>query len=229
MRRLAVAFGLGVAGCGVLLGIEGDDEDAEIVFPSDGGNSSDDGTSNGEASGDVSTSAVDSGGDAGDAALPAQRRVVFVTQRRMAGDFGGLAAGDTICAAEAADAGLGGQFVAWLSNGSPSFNAKSRFVTDAGWYLTGDGGEVFSGPAAMTNLSAPKVGIDRTAHGQTIGTGQVWTGLWGDGVGFGKDCAGWTTTSNDGVPGNIGVTTTAWTGAAPDFCTAEKRLICFQK
>jgi hypothetical protein len=225
MRRLAFVFGLSIAGCGVLLGADDDDDDIES--PSGEGDAAPDATKGLAADGEVTTNAGDDSGADGSPGVP--RRVVFVTQRTVDGNFGGLDAGDAICAAEAADAGLGGSFVAWLSNGLDEFNAKSRFVTDAGWYLTGDGGEVFSGPPAMTNVSAPQVGINRTAYAQIIPVGQVWTGLWGDGLPYGKDCAGWTTTQNDGVPGDIGATTTGWTGAAPDFCTAEKRLICFQK
>lgn len=228
MRRLAFVAMLLAAGCGVLLGA--DDDDGQIVFPSGDADAASSNTLESDA--DPTTSTADDAGDGdggADAALGAQRRVVFVTERTISGNIGGLGGGDAICAAEAADAGLAGQFVAWLSNGDDAFNAKSRFLGDAGWYLTNDGGEVFTGPSAMTNTSAPKVGIDRTARGQTIGGGQAWTGLWGDGARFGKDCTGWTSTQNDGVPGDIGATTSGWTGAAPDFCTAEKRLYCFQR
>lgn len=220
MRKLAFVGALLGAGCGVFLASDGDDEDGQVVFPSPSNDGSADGT-NGLAN-------DGSGADATDGALAPNRRVVFVTERTVAGNFGGIAGGDAICAAEAADAGLGGQFVAWVSNGSDDFDARSRFVTDAGWSLTNDGGEVFSGPSAMANVGGPKVGIARNARGETV-SGQVWTGLWGDGVRYGKDCAGWTTTQNDGVPGDIGATTASWTGAAPDFCIAEKRLYCFQK
>jgi hypothetical protein len=229
MRQLAVVAALLAAGCGVLLGFDGDDDETITASPLDSGTSDDrDDAVIADGSGEATPSPADSGSDA-EASVAPRRRVVFVTQRSVAGNFGGLAGGDIICAAEAADAGLGGQFVAWLANGNPSFQAKSRFATDAGWYLTNDGGEVFSGPSALNNANGPKVGINRTARGEILDGGQVWTGLYGDGVPIGKDCVGWTTTLDDGVPGNVGSTATTWSVAAPDYCNTEKRLYCFEK
>lgn len=235
MRRPAVlALGLAsIAGCGSLLGLNGDDEDSEVLKQGPGGDAqANDGTTGVDDDGSSTTNVTDDAGDGGDAGKDAvapapRRRAVFATQKTMNGAFGGIDEGDTVCRNEAADAGLDGSFVVWLS--TDNVGAKSRLVTDAGWYLLGpDAAPVFTGPSAIVNGSFPQTAITRDAKGQNV-TGQAWTGTRQDGTTYDSDCAGWSDTGATGVPGVLGAKDETWTGAAPTFCSESKRLLCFEK
>jgi hypothetical protein len=229
MRRLAL-LSFVLAGCGSLLGFSGDDDD-EVTQSGSADAATNDRTGILDGAGDVTTNVTDDSGggkdSAADVTIASRRRAVFVTQKTVTGAFGGLTEGDEVCKGEANDAGLGGTFVAWLS--TSTVDAKSRLVTDAGWYLLGpDAGAVFTGPSAIANGSFPKVPITRDARGQNV-DGGVWTGTRQDGTTYASDCTGWKTTSGTGVPGLVGAQDETWTGAAPDFCNVTKRLICFEK
>jgi hypothetical protein len=71
------------------------------------------------------------GGDTGLTASYAPANLVFVTSTAAAGDFGGLAGGDAICAARARAAGFAGNFSAWLS--TSTVDAIDRLAGSRGW------------------------------------------------------------------------------------------------
>jgi hypothetical protein len=68
--------------------------------------------------------------------LTEQRRV-FVTSTRQTAALGGIAGADAICATQAADANLEGEFEAWLSTISSSVVA--RLSHDGGPFVQVDG------------------------------------------------------------------------------------------
>ena len=67
----------------------------------------------------------------------AQQRRVFVTSTTSGPDLGGLAGADTVCNTLAADAGLGGAWVAWLS--TQSVNAEDRLTPGSGPFVRAAG------------------------------------------------------------------------------------------
>ena len=60
------------------------------------------------------------GGNGGDGGSPSTDRRIFVTSAIQTAGLGGIAGADEICATEAADANLQGEFKAWLSTTSSS-------------------------------------------------------------------------------------------------------------
>lgn len=159
-----------------------------------------------------------------EADAPPPMKRVFVTQAAFAGDFGGLAAADAYCNAEAATAGLGGPFAAWLS--TDDVDANGRFQPGT-YYSPGSKSpsRVISLPAIGQNLDGP---IGFTASGEAVDS-FAWTGTLASGIRSGQSCAGWTTRGGVGTTGRTGRVTGAWTnnGAAP--CSETKRLYCFER
>ncbi len=180
-------------------------------------------------------------------ALPRKRastaRVVFATAAKgtgdlsswpLAGNSAGVAAGDAICKASAAAAGLplAASFKAWLS--AASVDAASRFVHDGPWYRV-DGVRVTESLAAMLdgNLDAA---LQADEHGQplTYYGDQVWTGTLPNGQGgqLQFHCDSWSR-GDDGVYGHVGKSYLAdysWSahgGSGAFICSSPGRLYCF--
>lgn len=224
-RTVALLAAATSIACGSLLAIDDDDE---RTTPNAAG--ADASLADGAVVGDGGTSTTPVDPSDGRGARPRGKRIVFVTSAELPGSFGGLAAADAVCNAEANDAGVGGTFGAWLSIGSGAMvvDAKSRITGDAGWSLV-DGGEVFASPSAIAAGSYPKLGIVTTVRGATVG-GSVWTGTRETGDHYeGADCNAWTDATKAGVKGLVGATDPAWTAAASDYCNVPRRLICFEK
>ena len=101
---------------------------------------------------------------------------VFVTAAKYNGDLGGLAGADAKCQAAADAAGLGGIFMAWLSDGLDS--PGTRFLTlPLGPYITINGATVAGSYGDLTNgtgnINTP---LDITETGASVVAGDsVWT------------------------------------------------------
>lgn len=223
MKKYGVACVVGVAGvlaCGEILPLPNETADA----------SSPDGSTIDGAADDGGGGATDAGAEADADASAARPRVVFVTRKTLAGDFGGFASADALCTAEAADAGLGGSFVAWLSvAGKKPVDALSRLSDRAGGWSLVDGGEVFASKDAIATSTFPKLGIAQTAYGETT-SGRAWTGTRPSGAAETADCTEWMKAAVDvaGVEGIVGAEDGTWTSAASDYCTNANHLICFE-
>jgi hypothetical protein len=180
---------------------------------------------------EVDASEVDArGGD------PEQSLRIFVTSEQVQGDLAtdeatvdGLAAGDALCKRLADDASLGGEFLAWLSDGSA--DAFNR-IPDSGksWRLP-RGDLVFRDRDAITSSAGPEVGITETEGGAPL-AGQivVWTGTDAGGVASNTTCQDWTS-SDSGSSGTVGFTDDAngsnFTSADTANCDQSRRLLCF--
>lgn len=160
---------------------------------------------------------------AADASAALDGNVVFVTAELYAAG-GGLAGADAICMQEAAAAGLGGTFVAWLS--SDTVAAPERLAGSQGW-VRADGRPFVS---SVEDLLAGRIfhPIDRNADGELV-IGTAATGTTADGMAL-PSCNGWTSTANaDRMRlGNTAGTTRAWTETvAEQPCDSLARLYCF--
>ena len=166
---------------------------------------------------------ADAAATADGAAAP--HRIVFVSSTRHAGDLGGLAGGDGICADRAAEAGLDGEFKAWLS--STDATAHDRLSHPPVPYVRTDGAHVADDFADLVSgsLGAP---IDHDEDGSAV-RGDVWTGTLDDGAAAGSTCGGFATTAGRGVCGDSGATDGSWTDSFEPACTTPLRLYCVQQ
>jgi hypothetical protein len=214
------------------------DSKSYVVVPDDGGQSA---ATEGGASGDAGGGGGDTeGGAAIDASGPVTK-IVFITRDAHAGDLGGLAGADAICAA-AAKGNLTGTFKAWLSDGAAA--PLTRFDASAKAELVGtDGASIATG---FSDLLAAGAGhgiqskIDHDEAGaQLMGSNiPVWTNVNPDGNKTGDasapadHCAGWTAAGTTGAVGNAAdITAGHWTaaGGAPASCATPAHLYCFEQ
>ena len=154
-------------------------------------------------------------------------RLVFVTASTSDADLAGLLGADALCANEAADAGIEGDFKAWLSTvdtpvGRRLEQAEVPYVLVDGTRIANDWTDLTDG-----SLLAP---INLDAAGQQRG-GDVWTGTLPSGESYDvDDCDGYM--SNGGGMGLCGTTQStgaAWSASQTPSCGTPLRLFCFQQ
>ena len=156
-------------------------------------------------------------------------RLVFVTVFVSDADLGGLQGADAICAGEAADAGLEGDFKAWLSTVDTAVAA--RFAQSEAPYVLVDGTRIADDWTDLTDgsLLAP---IDLDAAGQRRG-GDVWTGTLPSGAPYevdDSDCDGYSSNGTGmGLCGTTQSTGTAWSASQTPACSTRLRLFCFEQ
>lgn len=171
-----------------------------------------------------------------DLAAPVDLRVrlrrVFLTSTRYPADLGGLPGADAKCQASANAAGLGGGWMAWLSDaaGSPS----TRFARD-GVFVLVSGNPIANSWEQLTS-GALRHAIDIDEWGGRIDDAGTSIKVWSDtNVGGGlkllsADCGDWTdpfsSTSAVGLSGDQGA---GWTEALYDGCNILAALYCFEK
>jgi hypothetical protein len=192
------------------------------------------------------------GNDGGDGASPlhdAGKHLsrVFITHQRWDGDLKqaaandginvttGLDAADAFCNRAATDAGLGGLWVAWLSD---SVHDALDRIDDVGpWYRV-DGAEVFADKAAL--LGNPLIEIDLDENGADTelipdggGLANIpWTGTLADGTASQDTCNDWTNDAADvhGLAGaNTATTDAKWSEATAPLCNNPYHLYCFEQ
>jgi hypothetical protein len=178
-----------------------------------------------------------------DEPAPMGARLVFASSETFTGNLGGLSGADARCAALAADAGLPGEFLAFLSTMSDAgvLAAPDRFSGADPWILRGrDARGKLLVPFANAEAlrGPPRSPIDQDEHGRVLFLGdkrQVWTGTLLDG---GVDapmpdrdttCGDWTTERTTGLYGIIDVPTDKWSGLGAIACASDNRLYCFQR
>ena len=168
------------------------------------------------------------GGADGDAdAAPPVVNLAFVTSSTQApGNFGGLGGGDAICMARAAEAGLPGIYVAWLS--TAMVDARDRLGGARGWART-DGRPLADTVAdvAASRLLHP-LRFDERGH--DIGSDDatiVVTGTDSDGT-VSSNCNDFTSPAATGVYGNPWEVGPSWTNRNSVSCSTPVRLYCFE-
>ena len=140
---------------------------------------------------------------------------------------------DLFCADEAIAAGLGDQFVAWMSVAMNGSDAITRLPTDADWSLPVAGGApvlVFPSRAHIDFGRLPMVAIGRGASGLLLMDAEkhVWTATNAMGRSSGKDCDDWGIVGALGTTGRTDSVSGAWTAASDDnTCGDPYHLYCF--
>jgi len=167
-------------------------------------------------------------------------RVVFVTSSTGSGDLSSwpdagaatsTSAGDAICSAHAARAGLSmpETFKAWLSTSAG--DAIDRFANDGTWFRTD--GVRFSGSIAglVSGLRESPPQLDE--NGAILRTVEsTWTGTGADGRSTGNTCLDWTSADNSafGAIGQSLAANSLWTKTAflnPGCASGLYHLYCF--
>ncbi len=161
--------------------------------------------------------------------------LVFISSTEHTGKLGGLAGADAICQNLAADAGIPGTYMAWLSDSTSS--PSTRFPTkSASPYKLLNGVKIADNWADLTDGQLQTL-FTVTDAGPELpsGPGQhAWTATLPTGQKSGPTCNNWTTESTD-VSGLTGYhrhatqSTGRWTSYDNRQCNAELHLYCVQQ
>ncbi|MEM6991143.1 MAG: hypothetical protein AAF721_11615 [Myxococcota bacterium] len=192
---------------------QGSDDDTTTADETTAGGTETDGTTSGTS---------ESTGSTGEPLEPVN--VAFVTSTSHNGALGGLAGADEICGDLAADAGLEGEFVAFLGI-TGAENGRQRLEGSRGWVRT-DGRPVLDLP---TDPILYPLRIDEA--GNDVGADvEVWTGDRSNGIVPLETCLEWTSSfaGDDGIAGYADAVATDFHDATRDPCSFARRLYCFQ-
>jgi hypothetical protein len=180
-----------------------------------------------------------------DEELGCERRV-FVTSQVFTGDLGGLTGADAKCQTLADAAGLGGTYMAWLSDltGDP----QTRMSHDGLPYVLADGVTVVASDWAQLTSGGLQHAIDTTEllGPAPIGSAQcddifpsptVWTNTQWDGTLFdvGETCNSWSGGVGPSAWGHADLSGLSWTlhcngGGVPVLsCANTAALYCFEQ
>ncbi|MEM6989375.1 MAG: hypothetical protein AAF721_02720 [Myxococcota bacterium] len=201
-----------------------DDEDGTTGGVEDDGEELGDETFGDETFGDTFGDDTD-GGDTGEPIVP-QR--VFVTSATY--DASQVALADQRCQLAANNAGLGGNWVAWVSGALG--DAVDRLPADGGpWVLLDEAHSLVAEDVADLTDGSIATAISVDQDGDAVGAPfAVWTGTGVSGTKDVDTCLDWTvaTSAQDGMQGNHAQTTGSWTRALSPYCSTNARLYCFE-
>jgi hypothetical protein len=162
----------------------------------------------------------------GDQSMGAHKRV-FITADSMFGNFGGTFVADDACNSAASAAGLGGIWIAWLSDAAGLTDAKSRMSDVSPWYLV-NGSLAFDSTARFSGGPASPINVDQRGASQLAAL--VWTGTNATGAASGSDCVSWSSgTGNSATVGSGDALTEAWTQSQIIDCGGSAHLYCFEQ
>ena len=162
------------------------------------------------------------------------------------GNNGGLAGGDAVCNARAAEAGLTGTFKAWLSSSTES--VADRFTRSTMPYVNVNGDLIANNFESLIidsdgdgDFLFRPIDVDENGTKVNLGlTTRAWTNTQVDGTQTDTDlartCNDWTTAisnpDNGFKSGNLGdfsFVDSIWTNVGRDQCSSIGRLICFEQ
>jgi hypothetical protein len=158
-------------------------------------------------------------------------RIVFLSSEEYTGNLGGLEGADQICTDLALEAGLVGNFKAWLARGTDE-NPASRFVRSAEPYVLVDGTQIALDWDDLTDgeILAP-INVDENGAHHSLDL--VWTSAAADGTSSGyQDCSGWTIEQPLPDSGGLGLNTETdfhWTEQVGRACDETYALYCFEQ
>jgi len=162
---------------------------------------------------------------------PSSTKRVFVTSTLYTAHLGGYNGGVQKCAQRAAAAGLGGQWVPWLSILTNTTLIHARTMIPDARYVLLNGRTVAVNKVDLTDGMLSHA-IDFMETHQTVPpfTARVWTGTRFNGLGTLYHCDGWTVATNSsvGTLGAANVVNQAWTDQTTQLCGGTARLYCFE-
>lgn len=143
----------------------------------------------------------------------------------------GLGAADSLCQSEADDAGLTGEFVALVATDDAS--AASRLSTvGPGWWRP-DGVRIAESASALLSGATPLAPIDRSASGERVVGGLVWTGASAINeveLDAASSCRGWTSSAStdEAIVGNASYSGARYFNDFTRGCDGEAGVYCVQ-
>jgi hypothetical protein len=149
---------------------------------------------------------------------------VFCTSGPVFPNFDGVAGGDAICQTTAGSAGLGGTWVAWLSDSTS--DVVDRLHGDGAFVLL-DGTQVASSRADLLDGTLES-SIDVDQNSNLVESQKVWTGTFIEGVASTLHCGDWTSLAENGTVGMTSNNQTGWTSAFTSSCDSPAYLYCFE-
>lgn len=168
--------------------------------------------------------------DTGVCATGVDKRV-FITSGKRNGNFGGYTGADEYCQTLAGQAGLGGEWTAYVT--ITGRNAKDRLrVGVSAWKLI-DGTTVFT---STCTLPEALVDVNIDENGAVVND-IAWTGAASNGeVSTGGTCNEWTSSDSSKLAGvgtsnwnALGYTNTEWAARGFSSCAQPRRLYCFER
>ena len=197
------------------------------------------------ASDELCDDGVDVPGDGCDDRCERDALFVFVTsQTYQGGGIGGLSGADAHCQKLAAQAGLPGAYMAWLSDGTAS--PATRFHKSELPYILPAGEQGVGSVVAMDWIDLVDGALERplqvTEYGATVGPGEscdapdllAWThtDATGGALPGATHCGGWKfqDTESTGAAGIITRTNLGWTSGCPSVsCANTLHLYCVEQ
>jgi len=166
------------------------------------------------------------GGVGGVGGSPSELRI-FVTSTAQTAALGGIVGADALCAMQADEAGLEGNFKAWLS--TVDVSVADRLSHDGGPFVRVDGAIVANDWADLVD-GALLASISLDAMGEPQ-AGDTWTGTLATGASYPNgDCAGFTSGSvGSALCGSITSTTSTWTENIVPACSSRLHLYCIEQ
>lgn len=180
---------------------------------------------------------------------PSRKRTVFVTDEVFYGHLTpenwtwingekGAERGDTLCQCAAANAGLPGEFVAWMSD---SYGSIHNFITASdpdyeNWYFVDTQNVCIAESwADLTDgeIQTPLQRNERKDLLSNVSENYAWTGTFSGGKQTGFSCGNWTGTGIFATVGKWSTTNYKWSNycsdtLAPCLCSNRNHLYCIQ-
>lgn len=152
-------------------------------------------------------------------------RTSFVTREQFSGALGGVAGADTRCQQVARDAGLTGDYRAFL--GTSALAAPSRFANGGRWGSVGSTEITFLNDETLS--TTPRRALSEDETGAHLGDDEpIWTGTEPWAISSGSDCAQWTSTNALGTHGATGHLDEAWVLRGTIACSQTAHLLCLE-
>jgi hypothetical protein len=164
------------------------------------------------------------------ACTPARR--VFVSSATYTGNLGGASGADTTCGTLAMQAGLGGSWMAWISDATTS--PGQRFVKATVPYRMLDGTMLASSFGSLSAGISSAINIDEKGEslaGASSDGSKTWTGTLTSGAVDKSSCTGFTSASGTGEVGHCtSMGTVGWTSAyTSEMCSVANHIYCFEQ
>jgi uncharacterized repeat protein (TIGR02543 family) len=162
-------------------------------------------------------------------------KLVFVTSETFTWSSSppvGAAGGDAGCLSFAQNAGLTGNWLAWLSDATTS--PSIRFTQNTIPYVTLDGTVIANNWTQLTSGTLQNA-IMHDQNGAAVAASYVWTGTNANGTAVTSistnDCNNWTagTSGYSGTVGYLQYPNSEWTNDTSYSCLNTARLYCFQQ
>jgi hypothetical protein len=159
---------------------------------------------------------------------------VFVSSKTYDGNLGGALGADGICKTLAMQAGLGGTWMAWVSDATTS--PSQRFTKSTVPYRRLDGAVVASSWATLTSGLSNAIDVDETNASLATAdnnASKTWTATTTAGTLGSSSCGGFASnasTTTGEVGHCTGTGTVNWTAAyTTETCSVPNHIYCFEQ